>query len=369
MTKNNNSDSRSQDLESSSSSSSSSASSPSSYSLYDIVNREITERKNRDLASKIPKSDIDPYSKENQKKFEELLKIINDRKIDDLFTSIDDYLKRNKSLLFMSTESGETLLHAAIRAKKEFTSRLIVLLNEIEEPKFLHLDIYNTNSTPLHLAIENGSERVATDLVKQTKVISDDKLAKSYPFDHDIQDKDGNTPLHLAAKYNNNLITEILLDRGADASIKNNEGQTAFDLAFNNSHFDICKTIVSFTYFDTEYFMNPRYENDACYRSIIDEVINDPNFHPRNKGSLSRRSEQTEFSVVSQDDKNIADILASKHSEKKISTTRHINVFDTESIESDDEEHKNKKDENKPATSIKESLAKVLNVGRFTKNT
>ena len=46
-----------------------------------------------------------------------------------------------------------------------------------------------------------------------------------------IQSESGNTPLHVASMMNNIQIVQLLLDHGADITIKNNEGKTAEDKA------------------------------------------------------------------------------------------------------------------------------------------
>lgn len=47
------------------------------------------------------------------------------------------------------------------------------------------------------------------------------------------RDTNGNTILHHASMNGNDRIVELLLDNGADESIKNNEGKTPSDLASN----------------------------------------------------------------------------------------------------------------------------------------
>ena len=46
----------------------------------------------------------------------------------------------------------------------------------------------------------------------------------------DFPDLQGNTPLHYAAKYGHPDLCKVLIDRGSFAGIKNNQGQTAYDL-------------------------------------------------------------------------------------------------------------------------------------------
>lgn len=55
-----------------------------------------------------------------------------------------------------------------------------------------------------------------------------------------IESKDinGNTPLHLAAKYDRSKIADILLEHGADFYTKNNDGLTPSHLGKQNSSFE-----------------------------------------------------------------------------------------------------------------------------------
>ncbi len=51
-----------------------------------------------------------------------------------------------------------------------------------------------------------------------------------------IQQKDGSTPLHKAAKEGYLAVVRILLSNGAAVNAKTNNGLTAFDLAEQNGH-------------------------------------------------------------------------------------------------------------------------------------
>lgn len=56
-------------------------------------------------------------------------------------------------------------------------------------------------------------------------------------------DISGLTPLHLAARLGNESLVRILLDRGADPSLKDMYNFTSYDHAKENSHFSIMKRL------------------------------------------------------------------------------------------------------------------------------
>lgn len=64
------------------------------------------------------------------------------------------------------------------------------------------------------------------------------------------QDSLGYTALMYASMNGHMEIVKLLLENGADTSIKNNDGKTALILAFENNHIDIVDLIEEF---DTEY--------------------------------------------------------------------------------------------------------------------
>ena len=64
------------------------------------------------------------------------------------------------------------------------------------------------------------------------------------PTDIDCRDKHGQTPLHYAALRSCEGAVEALLSRGSRIDLKNNDGDTAFDLAMRNPHEKIIEMIV-----------------------------------------------------------------------------------------------------------------------------
>ncbi len=58
------------------------------------------------------------------------------------------------------------------------------------------------------------------------------------------KDKNGNTPLHLAARRNNEAIVKLLLSKGADVNARNNRGVTPLHLAARHADLEIVKRLV-----------------------------------------------------------------------------------------------------------------------------
>ena len=57
--------------------------------------------------------------------------------------------------------------------------------------------------------------------------------------DVNTTNKEGKTPLHVAATWDKKLIAEILLEAGADVHFKDKEGKTPLDIAKNRKVFRV----------------------------------------------------------------------------------------------------------------------------------
>ncbi len=95
------------------------------------------------------------------------------------------------------------------------------LKHEIENNKNLLYQKDSLKRSLLYLAARNGFYNICEFLIKKGININD------------IQ-KDGSTPLHGASFYGQDLIVKLLIDYGANISIKNNFGNLASDEANNN---------------------------------------------------------------------------------------------------------------------------------------
>ena len=89
------------------------------------------------------------------------------------------------------------------------------------------------NVTPLHLAVTVGS--LETVIVLMNPFL---------PSTLEEKDSDGNTPLHLACRYNRLDVLQFLLDRGADVTARNERNMTCIDVAIEWEAEDVAKTLV-----------------------------------------------------------------------------------------------------------------------------
>ena len=128
------------------------------------------------------------------------------------------------------------------------------ILYRIEETSFKGCKVYYPNEK-LNVNLKNYFEEIALHLVITTRnaVImhskkqwpynrSTDRYTKIVKFlldmgaDVNLQNKDGDTPLHIAARYEMEYIVKLLLHYNADVNITNKKGETAVNLVKNNKY-------------------------------------------------------------------------------------------------------------------------------------
>jgi ankyrin repeat protein len=82
---------------------------------------------------------------------------------------------------------------------------------------------------------KNENEQAFLIICKMGKPDSDNSDLVDYyinkKVDVNCKDSDGNTPLHFAAKNNNKIVFEKLINAGAKTDIRNNEGERAIDIS------------------------------------------------------------------------------------------------------------------------------------------
>jgi ankyrin repeat protein len=87
------------------------------------------------------------------------------------------------------------------------------------------------DATPLHVASKNGHKQVACFLIERGA-------------DPSAQDKDGNTPLHLASRWGYVEVAHMLIERGADPSAQNEDGNTPLHQALQYGHVEVALMLI-----------------------------------------------------------------------------------------------------------------------------
>ncbi|KAI9915988.1 hypothetical protein PsorP6_007522 [Peronosclerospora sorghi] len=146
---------------------------------------------------------------------------------------------------------GTTPLHIACLKNHERSVKLLLKYNALIEVTTL------TGSSPLHLAAKLGhSEIVAILLAARANVDFPTRDSTTTALllacmaghanvveqlldagaDPQVEDADGNTPLHFTSRDGNYRATYLLLTAGADPDMPNAQKETAFDLAERQGH-------------------------------------------------------------------------------------------------------------------------------------
>lgn len=113
--------------------------------------------------------------------------------------------------------NGDTaLMIAAIKQNKPAVEALIALDAEVNRPGW----------TALHYAASVGANEIVQLLLDASAYI-------------DAESPNKTTPLMMAARGGHILTVKLLLDEGADATLKNDQGLSAIDLARKFNHVDI----------------------------------------------------------------------------------------------------------------------------------
>jgi ankyrin repeat protein len=94
-------------------------------------------------------------------------------------------------------------------------------------------DVNKTGWTPLHYAATGGHADLIQLLLEHHAYI-------------DAESPNGTTPLMMAAYYGNPKVTHLLLQEGADPTLKNQKGLTAYDFAYNGPFKESLAIIESF---------------------------------------------------------------------------------------------------------------------------
>ncbi|CAH0474218.1 unnamed protein product [Peronospora belbahrii] len=146
---------------------------------------------------------------------------------------------------------GFTLLHVACENNHNRVAKILVKYNARVDVVAL------SGCTPLHVAAKHGhseivamllSARAKTDFPVRDTTTTALLLAcmaghsnvveqlLDAGADPQVEDADGNTPLHFTSRDGNYRATYLLLTAGADPDMPNEKGETAFDMAEQQGH-------------------------------------------------------------------------------------------------------------------------------------
>lgn len=145
---------------------------------------------------------------------------------------IDVYVQTlgNQADFDVLSQQGDTPLMIAVRTG---------FVRSVDKLVAAGADVTTQNpagASALHVALEQSENNMSMTLATalQTRGINPDTLA----------DKDGNTPLHIAARMDATAVIEKLLEMGADIDRPNAAGETPLHLAVRNTHFSAISTLV-----------------------------------------------------------------------------------------------------------------------------
>ncbi|CAB0033879.1 unnamed protein product [Trichogramma brassicae] len=124
-------------------------------------------------------------------------------------------------------KSGNTPLHLALRYKNKDVAKF--LLKNGADPNLADAE----GSTSLHLICQKFND--AALLLN----LFDTSREQQRTVQVDARDKSGNTPLHLALKKHNKKAFELLLRRGADPNLLNEEKLSALQIICMNNHLGV----------------------------------------------------------------------------------------------------------------------------------
>ena len=121
---------------------------------------------------------------------------------------------------------GQTPIYTAIKTEN---SRIVSIL-------IIHGAIVRTVdhrfSTPLHHSVEVGSEFITARILKEDPNVN-------------AQDKDGNSPLHIASKKKGKpSLTRMLIRKGASVHLTNNKGQTPLHIASIHNNIEAAEQLL-----------------------------------------------------------------------------------------------------------------------------
>ena len=94
----------------------------------------------------------------------------------------------------------------------------------------------------------DGDGSALTYVVRHQNITAEQRkemceLLVAHGADVNVRRRNGNTPLHLAARGGQKDILELLIDKGADMNIINNAGRSPLRIAMNQGHTEIVELL------------------------------------------------------------------------------------------------------------------------------
>lgn len=130
-------------------------------------------------------------------------------------------------------ESSTKSTHIKPTTKKSFLSKLSSFLPWASEKQLTTYQDSVLNDTALNNAFSHLRKLMKNERVKMVK-----KFIRKIPSLVNKSDRNGITPLHIAAYYEDTHLVKFLLKHGAEPDLRTNDGFTPLHIAVYKGHFD-----------------------------------------------------------------------------------------------------------------------------------
>uniref|UniRef100_A0ABD2WSS3 Uncharacterized protein n=1 Tax=Trichogramma kaykai TaxID=54128 RepID=A0ABD2WSS3_9HYME len=147
---------------------------------------------------------------------------------------VEKFLELGQNPNLVVPKTGDSSLHLALRHKHKRVVELLLINGA--NPNLAN----QVGSTALHIV---SQEKLDVDFAEMIFELGNEKYQ---PVKIDVQEKSGDTPLHLAAREVNNKVAELLLRRGANLNLVNKRGSTSLHIICESHNHDDAATLELF---------------------------------------------------------------------------------------------------------------------------